>query len=62
MMGGVEVSGLATAIEALGIHGIDRFGRVTWHAPQSEEAQRVLDALANYFEDRFRETLIKEGD
>lgn len=54
LMGSVEVSGLATAIETLGIHGIDRFGRVTWHAPQSGDAQRVLDELANYFENRFR--------
>jgi len=49
LMEKADIGAIATAIETLGIHGIDRFGRIKWYAPQSEEAKLGLDELALFY-------------
>lgn len=53
LMEKADIGALATAIETLGVHGIDRYGRVKWYDPASGEAQSVLDDLAWFHAEHF---------
>ena len=53
MMDKAEIGELATAIEMLGVHGIDRFERIKWYSPKSNEAHQVLDGLAWFVNEHF---------
>jgi hypothetical protein len=47
---GYTVAQLASAVEAHGATGWDRFGRFGAFAPKSEGSRQALDALADYFD------------
>ncbi len=53
MMDKAEIGELATAIEMLGVHGIDRFERIKWYPPKSGEAHQALDGLAWFANEHF---------
>ena len=53
MMDKAEIGELATAIEMLGVHGIDRFERIKLYSPKSNETHQVLDGLAWFVNEHF---------